>query len=468
MVASVAERRSLAIPAVSAIALAAGALTAAEPKPMLGLLAAGGVVLLTFRRPVTSLVLLVFLTCVVPYGIQNRFGVGGGQGSPGLLLSDLLLMASLARAALVLAHKPMDRRVLRVTSLMLLFLSVVALQLVHGLGAGHDVSRAGQECRVLLGFGTFLVVLSIADDEGAWRSLLRGLVAMGILLGLWGIAQWFGHFSFGAAGDVGIRQGVRLTSDGTGQLQGGEYGFPVVVIACGAALIYGGVRTPRARAALWAAVALNAVSCLLTFERTFWLSALFGLAYTVLRAPGARRAKFLLGAPFVIVLAIVVLGAASPRTLSTAQQRLLSLGQYSSDDSVRYRVVESRAVLAQVRAHPLAGAGLAGEIFWGQPWAQVPPKSYAYSHNGYLWLAWKLGIPGAAILILVIAFAVLLRAPPFDDTVSAGVRRGAQGALLGLLLATMTFPSFNTLSITPAMGVLIALAIAPRPAHRMR
>jgi O-antigen ligase len=462
VVAAAVQRWSVPIAAGACAGLAAvGIALAAEPKLTLGLIVAGGLALLVACAPVASLLLLLFLTCVVPYGIQNRLGVGGGVRAPGLLLSDLLLIAGLGRAMFRLALHPVERRIGTVAVVVVLFLGVVALQFLHGVASGHDVSRAGQECRVLLGFGTFLITASLAGDA-ARQTLLKGLVASGILLGLWGMLQWFGHFSFGAAGDVGVRSGVRLTSGGSGQLQGGEYGFPVVVVACAAVLLNGGARTAWSRAALWLAIALNALSCLVTFERTFWLSTILGVVYVVLRAPAPRRLKALLAGPFAVVLAIVVLGAVAPATLTTARERVLSLGQYSTDDSVRYRVVESELVLAQVRAHPLAGSGLAAEIFWGQPWAQVPAKSYAFSHNGYLWLAWKLGIPAAVLLILVIGCAVLLRAPPGDDALSTGVRRGAQGGLLGLLLATITFPSFNILSITPAMGVLIALAIASR------
>jgi O-antigen ligase len=463
VVAAAVQRWSVPIATGACAGLAAvGIALAAEPKLTLGLIVAGGLALLVARAPLASLLLLLFLTCVVPYGIQNRLGVGGGVRAPGLLLSDLLLIAGMARAVFTLALHPVERRIGTVAVSVVLFVGVVALQFVHGVASGHDVSRAGQECRVLLGFGTFLITASLVGDAAARRTLLKGLVASGILLGLWGMLQWFGHLSFGAAGDVGVRTGVRLTSGGSGQLQGGEYGFPVVVVACTAVLLNGGARTALARAALWLAIALNALSCLVTFERTFWLSTILGLVYVILRAPAPRRLKAILAGPFAVVLAIVLLGAVAPATLTTARERVLSLGQYSTDDSVRYRVVESELVLAQVRAHPLAGSGLAAEIFWGQPWAQVPAKSYAFTHNGYLWLAWKLGIPAAVLLVLVIGCAVLLRAPPGDDVLSTGVRRGAQAGLLGLLLATITFPSFNILSITPAMGVLIALAIASR------
>jgi hypothetical protein len=458
---AVVERRSVTLPLVAGGAIAAGALAAMQPVAVLGLTVAGGLLALTMLAPVASLALLLFLTCVVPYGIQNRLGVGGGENAPGLLLSDVLLIAALARATLVLATHAVDRRVLRYGVLMLAVLAVVAAQFIHGVRSGNDVSRAGQDGRVLLGLGTFLVVVLILDDPSARRQLLASLAALGLLLGLWGMVQWFGHVSFGAAGDVGVRPGVRLTSAGTGQLQGGEYGFPVVLVACFAALLSGGVRRTAMRAVLALAIVLNAVACLVTFERSFWLSALVGMVFVVLRAPGARRVKVLMAAPFALVIAIALLSAFAPRELTTARQRMLSLGQYLSDDSVRYRLVESRFVLAEIRADPLTGSGLAATIFWGQPWAQVPARSYAFSHNGYLWLAWRLGIPAAGVLIILIGCAILLRPSPDDDCLTIGVRRGAQGALLSVLVATVTFPSFSTLSITPVMGVLLALAVAP-------
>jgi hypothetical protein len=187
-----------------------------------------------------------------------------------------------------------------------------------------------------------------------------------------------------------------------------------------------------------------------------------GIAFVVLHARSGMKVKALVALPLIVVLSIGALSVAAPSELTTAKQRLLSIGQASTDDSVRYRLVESGFVLREVRAHPVVGSGLAATIFWGQPWAQVPAKSYAYSHNGYAWLAWKVGIPAAALLVLLILGAIALHPPPGDDALARGVRRGAQGALAGLLVSTMTFPSFSALSITPAIGVLLALAVAPR------
>ena len=116
----------------------------------------------------------------------------------------------------------------------------------------------------------------------------------------------------------------------------------------------------------------------------------------------------------VLVLAPVV-STFAPGALSAASERLLSLNQYGSDDSVRYRLQEGRHVIDKIQAHPFVGWGLADEIFYGLPWLQTPPTAESFAHNGYLWLSWKLGIPGALLLFAVIAWAIAARPPPGLD-----------------------------------------------------
>lgn len=451
---------------VGLTATLAGAVTAAQPKLALGLVAAGVLAFIALRHQVAALGLLIFLTCIVPYGVQNRLGVGGGEQAPGLLLSDLLLVSGIGGAVLTLARRPLDRRSAVFGALIVLFLAVALGQFVHGLNAGGERSRAGQELRVLLGFGSFLIAMPLLADVDTRRRVLGTLLGLSIALGAWGLIQWFGHVSLGAAGDSGVRAGVRLTSGGSGQLQGGEYGYPVVVIVGSAILIFGAFRATAWRFCVMLAIALNAGACLVTFERTFWLDAVLGVCFVFLCAPLLQRIKVLFVAPIVVVLAISLISVFAPAELITAHERLTSISEYSSDNSVRYRLTESRFVLERIRAEPLAGSGLAATIFWGRPWAKQPPQPFGFSHNGYLWLAWKVGIPAASLLVLLMVLAVVQRPPPGDFLRTRAVRRGAQGAIAGLLLATMTFPTFSALSITPAFGLLLALAVCPEVTAR--
>ncbi|TMK77293.1 MAG: hypothetical protein E6G45_10255 [Actinobacteria bacterium] len=446
-----------------ALALAGGAAAAAanQPKLLLGGAVALCVLALAFRMPVANLALLLFLTAVVPFQVLNRFSIGGGLNSPGLLFSDVFLLAGLVWAALALPSLPLDRRRYLYSLAMFLFLALVAIQVVHGLHAGYLRSTVGQEGRVLLGLGTFLIALPLLAHAPSRRRLLGALSVVALALGAWGMLQWLGHYSFGAAGDVGVRAGVRLTSGGSGQLQGGEFGFPVAIVFCFAALTLGEIRSWLWRSLLIAALALNIASCLVTFERSFWLDAVAGVAFVLALAPGGKRLRVLAALTAVAVIGLGALSAVSPQTLTTAQQRLNSIGAYQSDDAVRYRVVESGFVYHRIRAHPLEGSGLGATIFWGQPWARVPPKTRNYSHDGYLWLAWKVGLPAAALLVLLLALSLFGRKALNEEPLSLAARRGAQGAILGLLVATITFPSFSQLSIAPVIGLLLALAVSP-------
>jgi hypothetical protein len=441
--------------------LVAAAAAASQPKLVLGAGAATCVAALAFRMPVLNLSVLIFLTVVVPFEALNRFSVGGGLNSPGLLASDLFLLAGLVWAVFALPTVPLDRRRSLYLAGMVIFLAIVVLQALHGLRLGYLRNVVGQEGRVLVGIGTFLIALPLLAHRPSRHRLSMGLLAIALLLGLWGILQWVGHFSFGTAGDVGVRSGVRLTSGGVGQLQGGQFAFPVALIGCFAVLAFGELRSRLAQVTLIAAIALNAGSCLVTFERSFWLDALLGIAFVLATGRGARRLKVLVVIVAMGAVAFTALSITSPATVTTARQRLNSIGSYASDDSVRYRLVESHFVYQQIRARPILGSGLGATIFWGQSWAKVPPKSQHYSHDGYFWLAWKIGAPGAVLLVLMLGLAPLSRAGRDEDPLSVAVRRGAQGALVGLLLATVTFPSFSQLSIAPAIGLLLAIAVSP-------
>jgi hypothetical protein len=445
------------LPVVAVLGAAAAA--ASQPTLVLGAALAMCVAVLAFRLPVANLAVLIFLTAVVPYGILNTHG-GGGVNSPGLIISDPFLLAGLAWAVLTFPSLQVDRRSYLYGIGMIIFLGLVVVQFIHGLRSGTSPSIIGQEGRVLLGCGTFLIALPLLAHAPSRQRLLVALVAISLLLGSWGLLQWFGHYSFGAAGDVGVRAGVRLTTGGSGQLQGGEFDYPVAVVMCFAALALGELRSWPLRIALFAGLALNAACCLVTFERTFWLDAIAGIAIVAIMARG-RRPRVLVTLVTSAAIAIGILSAISPQTLTTAGQRLLSIGAYASDASVRYRVVESQFVYAQIRAHPVDGSGLGATIFWGQPWAQVPPKAQHYSHDGYLWLAWKLGIPAAAILLVMLVGSIFGRSLPDEEPLSRALRLGARGAIVGLLLASITFPSFSQLSVVPVIGLMLAIAVSP-------
>jgi MFS family permease len=321
---------------------------------------------------------------------------------------------------------------------------VLAGLVVFGVGSLGCGTAPGVEllvaCRVVQGVGAALLlpgtlaIISRAFPEGPEKAK-----AIGIWAGIGSLALPAGPLLGGALIDAFGWRAIFLIN------------VPIVLVAgFAAAPVVRESSDPRGRRLDVLGVALG-VSTLLA--ATF--------AFIEAGRSGAGSPAVLVSAA-AAVLALGALAVAAPSTLATAQERLNSIGAYGHDDSVRYRLVESRFVYGQVREHPLAGAGLGASIFWGQPWASVPPKTRTYSHDGYLWISWKLGIPAAALLVLLLAGSVLSRTRRDEEPLSKAVRRGAQGAIIGLLVATFTFPSFSQLSIAPVIGLLLALAIAPQ------
>jgi hypothetical protein len=214
-----------------------------------------------------------------------------------------------------------------------------------------------------------------------------------------------------------------------------------------------------------ACVVLNATCVLLTYERTFWAVTILGCLFVTARARRLQRMRALLLAPVAILLVFIPLATLSPHTLTTARERLLSVGQYGSDRSVSYRITEYGHVFDEIQLRPVVGSGLGATVYWGRPDDHVPPKTFTFAHNGYLWIAWKLGLPAALLLFGAVAAAIVRRGPPQGSRLYAALFTGAQGALLALMVASVTFPAFSAFPITTVMGVLLAVAAAPRAAH---
>jgi O-Antigen ligase len=206
---------------------------------------------------------------------------------------------------------------------------------------------------------------------------------------------------------------------------------------------------------------LNLASLVLTFERSFFVATVLGVIFILIRAPGRQRLRLLAWAPVGFLTVFLALSVLAPSVLSAYETRLSTLGNYQTDPSVTYRVVESRMVSAEIAQHPLTGSGLGAAILIGRPGTNVPLAPRRYAENGYLWLAWKLGWLGAGVLWLLMSLAIVWPRRRGEEELFAATRLGAQAALFTLAVVTVSFASFTQIAITPVMGLLIALCAAP-------
>ena len=455
---------------LAGVAMLLGVLAARHPSYAVAVAAVIIVTLLAFLAPVTHMTILLALTAIVPYSVADAYHVGGGgNGNSGLQVSDLFLLTGFLRAALVLPRLRLSRRQLTTVALVAIVCAFTLFQAWQGLHAHQPLSEVGAEFRALGGgFAFALIVMTALADRGAHPRVIKALGVLGLAVGLFGIAQWFAGTSFNGT-DFGVRSGVSLTSGGIGQLQGGLFAFPVVVVLSAAVLASGALKGGRARLFVVGVLVLNVVSLLLTFERTAWVATIAAILVVGIRLRPGRRIRMALIIAVCFIIGVSTLAAVSPSTFQTAEQRLLSIGQYKTDPSVRYRSVESGFVLAKIRAKPLLGWGLADTIFWGQPWNDVPPSAESYTHVGYLWLAWHEGLLGAAVFILLLALSAAWPGRARGGSMVDAVRNGAQASLVAMLIMNVTFPVFHQGSQADyIMGLLVAYCALPVLARRVR
>ncbi|MDT5016769.1 MAG: O-Antigen ligase [Mycobacterium sp.] len=432
-------------------ALAFGIVLPIAPKVAIAALV---LVPLAFAAPAAALTVLLAVTMLVPFDLQDSYALIGGRDQPGVLMVDALMFLGLARLAwlAVRGRLAVDRRLLAGVALA----AIVVAAFLWGLALGSSTSAAGHEARrLILGCGTFLLALPLVDDPKTRKHLSWALMTIGMATALWGLAQWVFSVPYTISGDVGVRPGVDLTSSGHGQLQGGMYAFPVVVILAWAALLSGGAVSRRVQLVLSAILLLNGVCLVLTFERSLWGAAAAGCVIVTLMSGAAMRRRGLKWTAVGLV-GLVLVAAAAPSVATTAVERLFSIAQVPTDTSFTSRVVESRAVIEAIGGRPFTGSGLGAMISWGER-AVFATVTTPFSHNGYLWLAWKIGIPATVLLLALIVAAIARRTRVGDNPEWRALRRGSQVSLLALLLVCVVFPVFNVLGISAAVGFLAAV-----------
>ncbi len=440
---------------VAFAAAAFGAFAASDPRLALILLAAAALVPAVLF-PIAGLAMLVSITALVPFDIQNRFGIASGADDPGLLVVDVLLIIGLAHAGWLWLRRGWDTPMVLGT----LVLVLAVAQFFHGLAGDWPANDAGTETRrFVLGVGGFLLALHVFEREGLRQRAVGGLLVLGLAVGVWGLAQWYLGISFTQDGELGVRDAVPFTTSGRGQLQGGLFVYPIVVILTFAALVSGAL-SGRWRIAVALVLALNALALLFTYERTFWAAAVLGCAFVLVRESPAGRRRAFVTTPLVAGALVLLLAVTAPGDLVAAGERLVSVSKFQTDESVRYRQIESAAVADAIRERPLIGHGFGAGVTWDFVSSGVG-ETTTFAHNGYLWLAWKLGTIVAGLVILGIAASIARRAGTRGPSLHAVLRRGAQGALVALLVINITFPSFNNLAAGVTTGIVLALCWRP-------
>jgi O-antigen ligase len=139
---------------------------------------------------------------------------------------------------------------------------------------------------------------------------------------------------------------------------------------------------------------------LASLSRGPWLAFIIGAVWIFIFI--GRKKKLEMGILVVSATSIVVIvislffGSMGTLIIRGIEMRFLSSAKGAQDISVKSRLVESEAALKVFLSHPLGGIGLGGAFNFYDPIGQITLHK-TFTHNGYLFIAFKWGGPLAVL-----------------------------------------------------------------------
>lgn len=220
---------------------------------------------------------------------------------------------------------------------------------------------------------------------------------------------------------------------------------------------------------------LVALSLLLSFRRSFWISALLALVLALVVGSGQRGRPWLfLGAGAVAIALWAALaggGATAGDNALVGRAQSLSPSEVQQSSNDRYRLDEQRNVIEELRRHPFTGLGI------GVPWTARHPLSLEheggrqYTHVTQLWYWLKLGPLGLVAYawligaVLYVGLQVWRRSTiPLDRIVALAVAAATAGLVVGETTGAFTGVNFRiTVVVAFAIGWLVSAQADLRP-----
>ena len=210
-------------------------------------------------------------------------------------------------------------------------------------------------------------------------------------------------------------------------------------------------------------------SLLITFSRNIYVSLFFCLILLFFFSQAKIRLA-LAGTYIVTVIAaisiIVLTHPAFSKFYDALSDRVSSITAretYKKDFSLQWRYFENRKAIEAIGRHPFTGVGLGGKYHKEEAF----PFARRYIHNGYLFLALKMGIQTLAVF-LAISFLILFRGLTTsirsNDQVTKAIVVAAGLAFFGLMISSLVRPNFANSNTVFFIGILWGISESIRTA----
>lgn len=320
--------------------------------------------------------------------------------SPDFKYSDVLTALSLALLALKLIGAPtrvaLPRAELRP---FLAFMALVLLSLALALGVfGNTVPYIYRDGRAFIYWLwlPLLYWLAVREVPGGAK-LARVMVFMAVAVSVIALLQYTFNIQIAREGRVGGLETLGVIENDLTRVQMQGYSFVMVGLA------WALVTATRGGQRLFLAlplILLFAAALYVNFGRALWAWSLLAVLMCAV-VLGLRRAALLGSALMVLaVLGVASLAMLRPAVIDSAVNRVVSLADEGAiRTSGGWRRLENEASAARIAQSPLVGIGLGGEYRGWLAEIRTFSEHTRYVHNGYVFIAVKLGIPALLVLL---------------------------------------------------------------------
>ena len=320
--------------------------------------------------------------------------------SPDYKVSDVLTVFSLALLGFKLVNARamtwLPRSALRPFVVLVL---LVLLSLALALGVfGNTVPYIYRDGRAFVYWLWLPVFYALMCwQAGGAARLGRVLLFMAVAVSLIALLQYGFDIQIAREGRVGGLETLGVVENDQTRVQMQGYAFVMVGLAW--ALV---TATRGSRGLLLALplILLFAAALYVNFGRALWAWSILAVLMCGV-VLGLRRAALLGGALVVLgALGLASLSMLRPEVIDAAVNRIASVADEGAiRTSGGWRRLENEASAARIAQSPLFGIGLGGEY---RPWLSEIrnfSEHTRYVHNGYVFIALKLGIPALAALL---------------------------------------------------------------------
>lgn len=376
-------------------------------------------ILVTWTYPALALLILIaVLYGVIPPSLVPNIPLGGGKLQANDLALACLFVVVVLRSTKAWPEIISRIKPLRIPLGLLFFLFLFSL--IFSFGYFHTPTK-----HVFAEIRNFLywlllptVVAIVALDRSRYYFILNGIVVIGYIISF---ALLFQHLTgIDVLGSGRVEQLVTLdkTSDVIRTTSPGIY-LIVLSIYLILARWLSGQMSPVLAGLACAPLLLGV---LVTFGRGVWLAS--ATCLVLLAASIGRKAflRLILVGGLALPMFSIGLMTLKPETGQAIFDRVFSVAkEVQSGSSVEWRYLENKYAIDHLMSNPIVGVGIGG---FAHPkfHPMMDDDLLRYVHNGYLYLAVKIGVLGLLVpIIIILSVAKWLREQEggYSNSVSA-------------------------------------------------